>query len=1188
MNTKLQIFQGFLEKRQLLLLCCAILYLKGSFAFTPGNQKLEDVYLSINVEGASIKEIFKTIEEKTEFTFVFDNEVTQNKQRFTLNERNKNLKALLDKITNQTGFQFKNFNNTITVVKPKVLLNKKESPQQLIEGTVLDDQGLPLLGATVREKGTSNGTNTDFDGNFSLQVGSASPVLQISFMGYVTQEVVLEEGQTAIDVQLLPDNDTLEEIVVVGYGETNRQNLSTAVSTVNTKNIDQRPVADVSSSLQGLSPGLNVTQSTGKVGAEPRINIRGFTSINGGIPLILIDGVEGNLSNLNPNDVESISVLKDAGSAAIYGARAAFGVVLVTTKNAKEGSIVVNMGTTMALNTPTMNTDFVTDPYLAVSIVDEAFRNNSGASYTGYTEADMEALLEVSQNPSLARVIIDQRNGRDQYVHYGHTDWWDTFFRKTYPTQIYTGSVSGGSEKVNAYFSYRNFQSKGILKVQDDEYQKYNLRGKLDIEATDWLSFSNNMQYNSSEDLEHGGTQYGYRDVWGSMIWVHALPSYMPTNPDGSSLWRTELNNYTIGDGIYASLLQGTSKEVTNEGGFSNIASAEIKPFASLKFNASYAIRRNNFSRFQRSTRIPYSIYPGQIDLMGYDYLNEYRTESKYDALNVYGEYRGVLGDHSLKAVLGYNQETFLTKTITTGKQNLISNELNSLGLATTNPTADGSASEWALQGLFYRLSYDYNDKYLLEFNGRYDATSRFPSAYRWGFFPSVSAGWLLNKEDFFSNVAGDAFNLFKIRASYGSLGNQNIDDYAYFPTLPTGAAGLDGSDAYAINGNRLNYIESPALNPTQITWEEVSTLNFGADIALLDNRLSLIFDWFQRDTEGMLAPGATLPAVLGAPSPLENAADLRTRGFELSLTYGDSFELGNDPFTFSVTGNLSNSKTTITRFQNPNLNLVDFYEGMTIGELWGYRIDGLFQTEEEIANHADQSFVSNRITSGGGLQPGDVKYIDLNGDGVVNEGENTVNDPGDKEIIGNTAPQYLYSFNLNTQWKGFDLSAFFQGVGKQDWYPNSDSRLFWGPYNRPYNSFIRKDLANNMWSPENTDAYFPRNYGYIALGGSLEKINDRYLQSVAYLRLKNLTFGYTLPQGVISNSASTKLRIYFSGENLLTFSPLTDYIDPEAASNAVNLNQPTTDDGLPSANRSTAQTVPFSKTYSIGVSFQF
>ncbi len=1141
--------------------------------------------ITLDMPNATVAKVIQEIESLSDFKFLLNRkDVDLGREVSIIVEK--------QKIANVLTELFAGTDVVYEVLKKQIVLRRdpeKTNPAKVsktstphnsviqfqVSGSVTDANGAPLPGANIVEKGTTNGVQTDFDGNFSIELSDENATLIVSYIGFAEKEVAVN-GQATVNVQLEESAQGLDEVVVVGYGTTEREMLSTAVSTVETENIAERPIADVSSSLQGLSPGLSVTQSTGKVGEEPRINIRGFTSINGGQPLILIDGIEGSLSNLNPNDVESISVLKDAGAAAIYGARGSFGVVLVTTKNAKQGNIQVNVGVTTAISSPTNNTDFVTDPYQAVSIVDEAFRNNSGASYTGYTEADMAELLKVSQNPSLARVIVDQRNGRDQYVHYGHTDWWNYFFRKNYPSQIYNASISGGSEKIKANFSYRNYRSTGILKVQDDTYKKYNLRGKLDIEATDWMTFSNNMQYNSSEDLEHGGSQYGsYGRPWGSLIWVHALPSYVPVNPNGGALWRTELNNYTIGDGVYAGLLQGTSKQVTNADEFSNIASVEIRPFPSTTINMNYAIRRNNFNRYQRSTRIPYSIYPEEIGLLGNDYLNEYRTESSYDAFNIYGEYRGSFGDHSVKVTAGFNQETFLTKSIEASKQNLISNDLNSLGLATDNPEAGGSASEWALQGLFYRLSYDFKDKYLLEFNGRYDATSRFPSDYRWGFFPSVSAGWLINREGFFGE--SDNVNLLKLRASYGSLGNQNIDDYAYYPTLPNDTYG------YPLNGTRLNYIESPSLNPSEITWEKVSTLNFGADIAMFDNRLTLNFDWFRRDTKGMLAPGASLPSVLGTVSPLENAADLRTRGFELSLGYQDSFDLDDDPFSFSVTGNLSNSITKITRFENPNKSLIDFYDGMTIGELWGYRIEGLFQSEQEIADHADQSFVSNRISSGGGLKPGDVKYIDLNGDGFVGEGENTVNDPGDREIIGNSAPQYLYSFVLDAKWKGFDISGFFQGVGKQDWYPNNDSRFFWAQYNRPYNSYIRKDLVDNMWSPENPDAYFPRNYGYIAIGGSLEKINDRYLQSVAYLRLKNLTLGYTIPEGIISNSSSTKLRLYLSGENLFTFSPLTDYIDPEAASSTVNLNSPSA-----SSNRSTAQVNPFSKTYSLGLTFQF
>ncbi|MCG1035414.1 TonB-dependent receptor [Polaribacter sp. DS7-9] len=1138
--------------------------------------------MTFNYKNISLYQFIDEIENKTNYRFVFKVDDVDLKRSFDIEVNNEPLEDVLNKVFEATTTEFKIVKHRVYLIKGlKKQIEQKsvlfDVQQNIIKGVVLDQNDMPLPGATIVEVDSEHGTFTDFNGKFSLLLKKLPSIIKVSFMGFKSQEVSVNSLEFTT-IRMDEDNNSLGEVVIVGYGKTSRKKISTAVGTIDTKNIEKRPVADVSSSLQGLSPGLNITQSSGKVGSEPIINIRGFTSINGGSPLILIDGIEGELSTLNPDDVESISVLKDAGAAAIYGARGSFGVVLVTTKNADNGSLQVNIGVTTAINSPTMNTDFLTDPYKAVSIVDESFRNNSGASYTGYTDEDMQALYEVSQDPSLARVIIDQRNGRDQYVHYGATDWWNTYFRKTYPTQIYSASISGGTEKLKTYFSYRNYQSKGILKVQDDTYSKYNLRNKTDIQATDWLTFSNNMQYNSSKDLEHGGSQYGnYNDVWSSNMWVHALPSYVPVNPNGGALWRTELNNYTIGDGLYASLLQGNSKQQTNDNEFSNIASIEIKPIAGITLNANYAIRRSNFNRYQRSTRIPYSIYPEKIDLMGNDFLNEFRTESKYDALNIYGEYKGSFGNHKLKTTIGFNQETFLTQSVVASKQNLISDDLVSLGLATSNPTATGSASEWSLQGLFYRVTYDYKDKYVVELNGRYDATSRFPSDYRWGFFPSTSVAWLINKEDFLKNLTGNTFDLLKFRGSYGSLGNQNIDDYAYFPTMPNGLYD------YALNGSQLNYIESPALNPTEITWEKVSTLDFGLDFAILDSRISASFDWFMRDTEGMLSPGATLPSVLGTGSPLENAADLRTKGFEFSLNYVDSFELSGEPFSYSFTGNLSNSKTKITRFENPSLSLVDFYEGMTIGELWGYRIDGLFQSAEEIANHADQSFVSNRISSGGGLQPGDVKYKDLDGDGYVGEGENTVNDSGDREVIGNSAPQYLYSFTASAEWKGFDFSVFFQGVGKQDWYPNSDSRIFWGPYNRPYNSYIRKDLANEIWTPENTDAYFPRNYGYVALGGSLEKVNDRYLQNVAYLRLKNLTVGYTIPDNVLFKSSTTKLRFYFSGENLLTFSPLTDYIDPEAASASVNLNSPST-----SANRGKAQTTPFSRTYSLGMSLKF
>ncbi|MBD0777374.1 TonB-dependent receptor [Maribacter sp. ANRC-HE7] len=1150
----------------------AFLFFIGAYASGSSNSP----NISIKLKGAKLVEIFSELEQKTEYEFNYGQFVLNNENKYSIAQENSPLERILEDLSKKANFIYRINKNQVLVAQSSIIGSAEQ--EGVIKGLVVDSDGNPLPGATVIEKGTNNGTTTDFDGNFSLDISSAVATIQITYIGFEMQEVTEAAGSNIV-IELKSGSNTLDEVVVIGYGKKSKEKLIDAVTKVDISTIENRPLSNAAIALQGASPGLNIVQTSGKPGDAPRINIRGFTTINGGSPLVMVDGVEGDINNLNPDDIESISVLKDAGASAVYGARGAFGVVLVTTKKAKKGDFTINVNHTTAFSSPTMNTDFLTDPYKSTMLVDEAFRTAVGRSYTGYTEQDYANLLEVSQDPSKARVITDIRNGREQYVHYGATDWWNTFFRKNSPSNITNVSLSGGSEKVRTFFSYRNFQSTGILKVQDDIYKQYNLRGKLEVDAKDWLTFSNNMQYNRSNDIQHGGSQYGnYTNPWSSLIWVHALPAYVPVNPDGNALWRTELNNYTVGDGIYAALLHGKSKQETDNQEFSNIATAIITPFEGMEITTSYALRKKTYNRYQRSTRIPYSIFTDEVGIMGSDRLTEFNTQSSYNAFNIYGEYRKQLSDHFISGMVGFNQESYNVKNIEASKLNSISDDLNSLGLATSNAEANGSASAWGLQGLFYRLSYDYKKKYLLEFNGRYDGSSRFPSDYRWGFFPSVSAGWIVSNEEFLTE--NNIINQFKLRASYGSLGNQNIDDYAYIPTL-----NKDIDTGYAIDGSTLDYIESPSLNPRAITWEEVKTLNLGADFSFFKNRLTTNFDWFQRDTEGMLTQGATLPSVLGAASPQENAADLRTKGFEWSVGYNDSFEIGNDRFTYSIVGSLSNSKTKITRFDNPTNSLLDYYEGMTIGELWGYHIDGLFQTTEEVAGHADQTRVSNRIVAAGGLQPGDVKYSDLNNDGLIDEGENTLDNSGDRRVIGNTAPQYLYSFKLFAAYKGFDLSAFFQGVGKQDWYPDRDSRLFWAMYNRPYDSFIRKDLANDIWTPENTDAYFPRMFGYISLSDSdaLGAVNNRYLQDISYLRMKNITLGYTLPAKITDRLPFNKLRVYFSGENLLTFTKLTDYIDPEAAGNSVNLNSPST-----STNRSTAQTVPFSKIYSLGISLQF
>ncbi|MGI9525524.1 MAG: SusC/RagA family TonB-linked outer membrane protein [Weeksellaceae bacterium] len=975
------------------------------------------------------------------------------------------------------------------------------------------------------------------------------------------------------------DPINLSGVIAIGYGDKGKHKITTAVSEIDTKFLENRSLSNATSALQGTTPGLNISNISGQEDENPRINIRGFTSINGGSPLVLIDGIEGNLNAINPNDIESISVLKDAGAAAIYGARGAFGVVLVKTKTAKKNKISVQFNSSYSLIYPTNNTDYLKDPYEAVKIVDESFKSAVGRIYTGYTEEDYEELKKVSENPSLARIVVSNRKGRDQYVHYGYTDWYHYFFNKQRPTFLNEVSISGGSDKLKIYLSYRNFTADGFLKVQDDYYKKDNFRTKVNLDLNDWISISNNSQYYNSFNLMHGGSQYGFRDTWSSVMRVHALPSYFPINPDGGALWRTELNNYTIGDGVYASLLHGKSKEEIERDEFSTISEMVIKPIKDFSLTANYAYRKNTFDRIRRSTKIPYSIYVGETGVFGENKLASYISNDRYNALNIFGDYSKKIGQHSVSATLGFNQESYYYEHIEADKMDLISDDLNSLGLGSSNPETNGSAHEWALRGYFFRLSYDYDDKYLLEVNGRYDATSRFPKEHRWGLFPSISLGWNLANENFFKDNIPSISQL-KIRGSYGSLGNQNVAAYAYIPTMNKST-----DNNYAIDGILLDYITAPGLNPRDITWEEVRTKNFGADVALFKNKVSLNLDIFTRDILGMLTEGKTLPSVIGTAAPKENSADLETEGFEVGFNFNNKFILLNSEFNYSFFASLSDSKTHITNFDNPNNSLTNYYVGMELGEIWGYTSDGLFQTMEEINNHADQRKVSNLIYSRGGLRPGDIKFNDLNGDGEISNGAYTLQDPGDLRIIGNAAPRYNYSFRVAGDWKGFDISAFFQGVGKQDWYPATDERLFWGPYNRPYNNFIRKDLVNNYWTPENTKAYFPRLVGYTSLGGNrqLGVANSRYLQDISYLRLKNIVLGYTIPKRIYEKFNINEFRIYLTGENLFTWTSLTDYVDPESASKSIDFNRAWTADS-----RGTTDNYPISKSISLGLQLKF
>lgn len=1037
-----------------------------------------------------------------------------------------------------------------------------------ISGTVTDGStNEPLPGVTVFVKGTSAGTTTDLDGKYTLNAGPSATLL-FSFIGYHTQEVPVNNRRT-IDLVLEEDVAQLDEVVVVGYGTQKKVNVTGAVSQIDSKALDDRPVANITQAIQGAVPNLNISFGDGRPGSRANLNIRGANSLSGGSPLVIIDGVPADLDMINPRDVESISVLKDAASSAIYGARGAFGVILVTTKSGKDGKVQVNYSNNFSWSTPTVSTDFMQDPYDVAKLWDESYYIAYGRYYTGYTEDDYEELLKRRTDPSLPSVVLDNRNGKDMYVHYGNTDWWSYFFHDVQPAMEHSLRVSGGNKKFNYLVSGRMYQKDGMMRINRDIYNSYNFRAKINAELTSWLKVTTNTQFNKS-NYTHPSTR-DPNNVF-LVATVHAMPSYVPVNPDGTALYRTKLNNFSIGDGVFADLLHGKSKGGNENYDFMNTLGATADITDDLKIVGNYTYSLSPSTMFNRSTRVPWSIHPGEINYFGNDRLYEQIRVNQYHVANLYANYSKSFGKHSATVMAGYNQELKKFKRMYGSRNDLLSEELNELNLGTGEQIINGTSSEWALRGIFYRLSYNFDEKYLFEFNGRYDGTSRFPSDSRFGFFPSVSAGWRVSEENFFSPITNVVSDM-KIRASYGSLGNQQVGTYAYIPTMNS------GTSSYIMDGSRTEYLTAPNPISADLTWETIVSRNIGVDLGFFQNRLTGSFDMYIRDTKDMLTKGKTLPNVFGAREPRENAADLRTSGWETSINWRDNKKVAGKPFSYNFGLVLSDNKTIITKFDNPSNLLNQYYVGQELGEIWGYSIEGFFASDQEAAEHPiDQTRVNKRILRAPGewgqLRAGDIKFRDLNGDGVIDNGKNTLEDHGDLKLIGNTNPRYAFGFRGGANWNGFDVSFFFQGIGRQHWYPNGNTGKFWGPYARPYYSFIPKDFRDKVWSPENPDSYFPRLRGYIALSGgsSMRVNNDRYLQDLAYVRLKNLTVGYSLPQSIIDKVNLGKVRLYFSGENLFTLTKLeSDLIDPEQASASPH-----------------ARVYPFSKMYSFGVDLSF
>lgn len=982
----------------------------------------------------------------------------------------------------------------------------------VVKGVVKDSNGEPLLGVNVLVKGTTIGAVTDIDGNFSFEA-PAGCTLVISYIGFESQEVKVK-GNAPLNIILKEDSEALDEVVVIGYGTQKKVNLTGAVSAVTGEEIAKRPVSNTSTMLQGQMPGLRITSDKGQPGNESvqmRVRGQGTYSSAGSNPLVLINGVEGDLATLDPNIIESVSVLKDAASASIYGSRAANGVILITTKNGSEMKerVSVRYNGNFAVHNPTTLLDLIWDSPTYMKYFNMA-KENSGSPIT---ERYTQEMIDAYTNPT------DPQK-------YPSFNWLDYMFDPAF-VQQHNVNVSGTIGKTSYNASLSMLNQPGTMKGQ--EYQRYNASLDLTSQVNDWVKIG--MYFTGSRSYRQE-TRQGDTDAYLSTI--SQAPTYMPWLPDdGSGIKRYTSKAYTFESNnknmVAIAETENFKKYVNTDANVQ--AWAEIKPFKGLTWYTKGAIRYKA-QHYKDWGAIPTPIYfyhdgtqngtlntngTGLTSNMEYStYVNLY-TYLKYDWLSSNK-------DHSLSAMAGYSLESYRYDVLQGYRQDydFPLHELNA-GNSSVQ-TNSGSSQEWGLVSGFFRLNYGFKDRYLVELNARYDGSSRIASQSRWGVFPSFSLGWRVTEEEWMKDLQWDWLNSLKLRGSWGLLGNQNIDLYSYYALVSTGKD-------YGFNNTDLSSgVAQTAISNQNLKWETTAIGDFGADLTLF-NGFNVTFDWYKKRTYDILRK-AQGNALLGLDAPYINDGEMVNKGIEVSLGYNgyvrDGFFEG---LSYNANVYFDRSRNTLTKYGADYItNGLICGEGLPYESFYGYKAIGIFKDDDEVRNSPKQ-FNDN-------TQAGDIKYADISGpDGVP---DNVV-DEYDRTVIGNRFPNFEYSVSLGASWKGFDLSLLGQGVSGVDHYASG-----WGL--RPFyqGTPISQDYIDNMWTEEHTNAKYPRLY-FADMGGTKNQRESTYwLYDGSYFRLKNLTFGYTLPKALTQKAKIQRLRVYFSGDNLLTFTKFPQGGDPE------------------------------------------
>lgn len=1020
------------------------------------------------------------------------------------------------------------------------------------KGVVKDNQGETVIGASVVVKGSTNGTITGLDGDFTLDNVKRGDVIQISYIGYVSQEVVWQG--TPLNITLKEDSQTLEEVVVVGFGSQKKANLTGSVSQVKMDDVlGERPVTNVKNALQGSMPGLMVSGGASP-GEAKSFNIRGTVSINGMNPLVLIDNVEGDIDLLNPEDIESVTVLKDAASSAIYGARAAAGVILITTKKAKKGekfnlNYNANFGFQTSINSPKQaSLDEYLRAYQAAGFSETYYAGNGSVSKW------REYLAGYKENPAAYPTVGDGIYiGEDGAPYYLNDKDVYKAFQETSFMQTHNLTANGGTEKLRYRLSAGLTKEDGPLIESKDTYMRKNISSFISADITDWLTQEADFRYTVADRSEPMGSGDGIY----CMNHISFYPSGMMPGSVNTSVGK-DLPLITPENQI-----RYNNPYLTDTDNTRIYLRTIMRPIKGLELVGEYTYDRKNWQKSYYAKKWEYTTEQlGSNNSVTSDYLFKSEDHEDYNALNLYGTYNfSIKEDHMFKVMAGFNQERKQNSWISVQTHDMITPSAPSFTSATGKIIPQNSYSDYAIRGAFYRINYNYKDRYLFEANGRYDGSSKFPKDDRFGFFPSFSVGWNIARESWMEKALDYVSDL-KLRASWGQIGNQNIGNYGYYSTMqPVG-----NSNYWLKDGEFITYISTPGLVSNSFTWETVETLDIGFDASMFNSRLQVTFDWYQRTTRDMLIAGIQLPAVVGTSAPMRNAADMRTRGWEIAVNWRD--QIGD--WKYNVGFNLYDYKSKITKYSNNEDKLLsqNYYEGKTLGEIWGYVSDGFYTIDDFDGPGTWQLKDGVASLDGYNPRPGDEKFVNLNDDrgtNEINSGLNTVDSPGDQKVIGNSTPRYNFGVNLGVSYKGFSLSAILQGTAKRDvwiggmslfpfggsakaYYPVFYNQTdYWEPMGSCDGQYTEND--REYWVAKNPDASLYRLYSNMQNHGSNQRASTKYLQNGAYMRLKNITLAYTFPKALISKVSLSALKVFVSAENLATISSLPKGYDPERLS---------------------------------------